>query len=62
MEFIKRIHHEWNINCPIDAKNEYQGEHEVYTAIYQIDKHTQLHVDDCEFCEYYKQEKIKKRG
>ncbi len=57
MEFIKRIHHEWNINCPIDAKNEYQGEHEVYTAIYQIDKHTQLHVDDCEFCEYYKQEK-----
>lgn len=56
----KRISFEWNVNCPIDAKNNYAELHEVYTAIYKISKNYELHVFDCEFCNYYAEKEVKK--
>lgn len=56
---LNRNWYEWNINCPIDSKNDFEEEHEVYQANYQVNKNTQLEVLLCEHCNY-SEEKIKK--
>ena len=49
---MKRLYFEWNINCPFDGeKNDYEEEHEVYDAIYEIDDKHNLIVQICEYDE-----------
>jgi len=52
----KRISYQWNVNCP----NDDQDLHEVYTAIYNISKNYEIHVFECEFCNYYAEKEVKK--
>lgn len=47
---------DWNISCPVDGKeNDFEEEHELYTASYQIDANTELLVELCEVCGYTKE-------
>ncbi len=58
-DVLKRNWYEWNINCPIDSKNYFKEEHEVYQANYQVNKNTQLEVLLCEHCNYSEEKFIK---
>ena len=52
--------YEWNINCPIDGKNDYEGEHEVYQANHQINDNLQLEVLLCEMCGHNEERKVER--
>tara|TARA_R100000656_G_C3930887_1_gene124798 strand:- start:592 stop:903 length:312 start_codon:yes stop_codon:yes gene_type:complete len=52
LDNLKRLHFEWNINCPVDGeKNDYEEEHEVYDGVYEIDEKHNLIVRFCEYDE-----------
>ena len=54
---------DWNINCPVDGKeNDFEEEHELYTASYQIDDNTELLVEWCNVCGHTKEEQKKNNG
>ena len=46
----------WSISCPVDGRNDFEEEHELYTASYQIADNTELLVEWCDVCDYTKEE------
>ena len=48
----------WNINCPIDSRNDYEEEHEVYQANHQINDNLQLEVILCETCGHSEESEV----
>ena len=46
----------WSISCPVDGRNDFEEEHDLYTASYRIADNTELLVEWCDVCDYTKEE------